>query len=224
MKITNKNRALGFTLVELLVVIAIIAALAAMATPVIMKQNKKAAMTQATSNAKQIFYLMIEFDGDYNQFPGEDVTDVDLAPYASGGTSNEIFKMFFEGGYTKSEEIFFAKGGAAKKGTPDNVISDGRILEAGECGFAYIRNQSTSENSGRPLLLAPMPDSAEIFDPSPYDGKGVVLRIDGAVKQMLLSKEFKAKMGDGTLFSETGTDSVWGGDYKKVDVLLPASS
>jgi len=223
MKLTKRNITKGFTLVELLVVISIIAALAAMATPVIMKQAKKAAATTAVSNAKQIFYLLVEFDGDFNQFPGKDITDVDLAKYASGTNSNEIFKMFFEGGYTTSEEIFFAKGGADKKGTPDNVITEAKLLVAGECGFAYISNMSTSDNSGRPVLMAPMPKTKQTFDPDPYDGKAIVLRIDGAVKQLLLSKDDLAKDGEGTLFdaTHTGTDGVWAGDYVDADLLLP---
>ncbi|MGB2350969.1 MAG: prepilin-type N-terminal cleavage/methylation domain-containing protein, partial [Akkermansiaceae bacterium] len=45
MKMTKHNMAKGFTLVELLVVIAIIAALAALSTPVVLKQQKKAAAT-----------------------------------------------------------------------------------------------------------------------------------------------------------------------------------
>ena len=225
MKLTKRNITKGFTLVELLVVISIIAALAAMATPVIMKQAKKAAATTAVSNAKQIFYLLVEFDNDFNQFPGKDITDVDLVARAGGSTSNELFSMFFDGGYTTSEEIFFAKGGADKKGSPDNVITAAKLLEAGECGFAYISNMSTSDNSGRPIVMAPMPETAEKFDKDPYDGKAIVLRIDGAVKQLLISKTFEAKDGEGTLFDTThkGVDGVWAGDFTPADLLLPES-
>jgi len=224
MKLTKRTTNQGFTLVELLVVIAIIAALAAMATPVIMKQNKKAAMTTTTSNAKQIFYLLIEFDGDYGQFPGQNIDDVDLVSLASGSDSNTVLGMFLEGGYIKSEEIFFAKGGASTNKVPDNVINpSGKMLEAGECGFAYYRDASTSDNSGRPVLMAPMPTTAKEFNPDPYDGKAVVLRIDGAVKQLLLKKTTKkAKIGGGKTLFETGDDTVWGTDgYKAADLLLP---
>ena len=47
----NRLTRKGFTLVELLVVIAIIVALAALATPAILKQRKKMDMTQAISNS-----------------------------------------------------------------------------------------------------------------------------------------------------------------------------
>lgn len=212
MKLTKRHMSKGFTLVELLVVIAIIAALAAMATPVIMKQNKKAAMTEATSNAKQIFYLMVEFDQDYGEFPGDDTAIDELSGF-TGPNSNDYLAQLIEGGYTKSEEIFYAKGGASSNKKPDNVITTQQDqLSEGECGFAYVKNQSTSVNSGRPILAAPL-DNGEEFKPDPYDGKAVVLRIDGAVKQLLLNRnDNKAKIGGGKTLFDTGNDTVWGTD------------
>ena len=212
----------GFTLVELLVVIAIIAALAAMATPVIMKQNKKAAMTEATSNAKQVFYLMVEFDQDYGEFPGDATAVDELAGY-TGSKSNDYLAQFIAGGYTKSEEIFYAKGGASNNKKPDNVITNQNDqLKAGECGFAYVRGQSTSDNSGRPLLFAPY-EGSQKFKPDPYDGKAVVLRIDGAVKQLLLNKDTNlAKIGGGKTLFDTGSDSVWGASGLNTSDILEA--
>lgn len=222
MKVTNRNMKKGFTLVELLVVIAIIAALAAMATPVIMKQNKKAAMTEATSNAKQIFYLLVEFDQDLGEFPGDDTAVDELSGY-TGSNSNDYFAQLIEGGYIKSEEIFYAKGGASSNKKPDNVITTkSDQLKEGECGFAYIKNQSTSDNSGRPIACAPL-NSGEEFKPDPYDGKAVVLRIDGAVKQLLLNKnDKKAKIGGGKSLFDTGDDTVWGTDgFVNADLVEP---
>lgn len=47
----------------------VVAALAALATPVILKQQKRAQLTQSTSHAKQLFYLLIEYDQDFAKFP-----------------------------------------------------------------------------------------------------------------------------------------------------------
>lgn len=212
MKITRKNMNKGFTLVELLVVIAIIAALAAMATPVIMKQQKKAALTTATNNAKQIHILMVEFDTDFGSFPSDDTAeaDVDLNGY-TGAYSNDYLGQFIAGGYIKSEEIFYAKAGSDTNKQPDNDYSSkAKTLEAGECGFAYITNQSTSDNTGRTILAAPMEDGALTFKEDPYDGKGIALRIDGACKQLRLSKERRAKLPGGKTLFEDGDDTVWG--------------
>ncbi|TAE90065.1 MAG: prepilin-type N-terminal cleavage/methylation domain-containing protein [Verrucomicrobia bacterium] len=63
----NRLTRKGFTLVELLVVIAIIVALAALATPAILKQRKKMDMTQAISNSKQV-YLEPRADSVHRQF------------------------------------------------------------------------------------------------------------------------------------------------------------
>ncbi len=206
MKLNTKHTRKGFTLVELLVVIAIIAALAAMATPVIMKQQKKAAATTAVSNAKQIFMLMVEFDQDFNSFPNDDTAEDDEDLNDFNGDANGYLGQFIAGGYTQSEEIFFAKGGSDSPGKPDNNIKEGKILEAGECGFAYTVNMSTSNNMGLPILLAPMATETT-FKPDPYDGKCVVLRIDGSVQQYRLKKnDDTANVGGGvTLF----TQDIW---------------
>lgn len=221
MKISRKNINKGFTLVELLVVIAIIAALAAMATPVIMKQQKKAAMTTATSNAKQVFLLMVEFDQDFGAFPNDDTADadVDLNGY-KGNNSNDYLAQLIAGGYVKSEEIFYAKAGSDTNKQPDNDFSTKtKTLEAGECGFAYIMNQSTSDNTGRPILAAPMEGSGETFKEDPYDGKSVVLRIDGAAKQLRLSNDKRAKVGGGKTLFDDGDGTVWGsGGYSSQDL------
>lgn len=47
----------------------VVAALAAMATPIILKQQKKAQLTESTSNAKQLFYVLIEYDQGFAKFP-----------------------------------------------------------------------------------------------------------------------------------------------------------
>ena len=225
MKITRKQINKGFTLVELLVVIAIIAALAAMATPVIMKQQKKAAMTTTISNAKQIFLLMVEFDQDFGAFPNDDTAnaDDDLNGY-SGSNSNDYLGQFIAGGYVKSEEIFYAKAGSSTNKLPDNDFSSKAVtLEAGECGFSYVVNQSTSDNTGRPIVMAPMTGSGETFKEDPYDGKAVALRIDGAAKTLRISKTSKkANIGAGRTLFDTGNDTVWGASgYVSADLKHP---
>ncbi|BDS07479.1 hypothetical protein NT6N_25190 [Oceaniferula spumae] len=219
MKLTKKHMSKGFTLVELLVVIAIIAALAAMATPVIMKQKKKADMTTATNNAKQIFLLMVEIDDDLGGFPSDDTaaSDADLNGY-TGSNSNDYLGQFLAGGYVQSEEIFYAKAGSASdaKKKPDNVYNTkSKTLEAGECGFSYVKDQSSSGNSGIPLLMAPMDDTST-FKEDPYGGKCVVLRIDGSVQTLRLSNERKGKLPSGQTLFDTGDDSVWGDQTPEV--------
>ncbi len=215
----------GFTLVELLVVIAIIAALAGLATPVILRAKKKADLTSATSNLRNLAALLFEFDQDWGSFPSKELYDTgDNAQQFPNCTpaddSNSLLSMLIAGGYTTSEEIFFVKGGSKATKKPDNAITSGKMLEAGECGFGYVmktggKAMSTSDNSGRPLLVAPLDGSGGAdpnFSTEPFDQKAVYLRLDQSVQQSRINKSSKKVTLPGvtkTLF-DTGEDTVWG--------------
>ena len=112
------------------------------------QRRKRVALTQAISNAKQVFYLMIEFDQDFGEFPSDDTasSEPDLKGYV-GKHSNDYLSQFIAGGFTRSEEIFYAAGGSKTKKKPDNDISTkAKTLEAGECGFAYVQRNVHSES------------------------------------------------------------------------------
>lgn len=66
MKLANKPKAAGFTLVELLVVIVIIASLAALSFTVGPKMMRKAKATEAMQNIRQIASLMTTYATDHN--------------------------------------------------------------------------------------------------------------------------------------------------------------
>ncbi|NWK57670.1 type II secretion system protein [Verrucomicrobiaceae bacterium N1E253] len=193
MNITRKNINKGFTLVELLVVIAIIAALAGFATPLVLKQMKKADMATATHNAKQLHLALFEFDQDYGFFP-DSADSAGLG--ASGNTANDVLRQLFLNGNVTSEENFYAKTAFSKQpdGDVGNESNDyNNALDNGEVGFLYIDDQSTGGNSSRPLLAAPLMSSggaptAMLFDKDIYGGKMMVLRIDGSVKQYRVDK------------------------------------
>lgn len=214
MKAHQPNITKGFTLVELLVVISIIAALAGLAMPVIMSQRKKAYIAEATSNAKQLHLALFSFGEDYGQYPGDDsaASESDFSSF-NGTTSNSVLGQLIKGKYVTSEEIFYVQGGGTTNKKPDNIISpDGKILEKGECGFAYIKNMSSSDNNGRPVLLAPYKGSYA-FKPDPFGGKAIALRLDGAVKQYRLDSNNNAKLpGTTKTLFDTGSESVWDSD------------
>lgn len=204
------DRARGNPWLQFLLVLVLLVVLAAMFTPVVMKCSKSAPMTTATSNAKQIFYLLVEFDQDFGRFP-TDVTAVDELEGYRGEYSNDYLAQFIAGGYTKSEEIFYAKGGSGPIKKPDNIIDHRKDqLGEGECGFAYIKDLSTKSNPKTPVLLAPMYGHGYKFNSDAYEGKAVVLRIDGAVKQFRLNKDRHAVIGGGKTLFDAGPASVWG--------------
>lgn len=178
----------------------------------IAKQRRKADMTMTISHAKQIFYLLFEFDMDWGAFPSDETekNDVDLKGY-KGKYSNDYLGQFFAGGYVKNEGIFFAKGGAPTDKKPDNDISTKKkTLEAGECGFAYYKGLSTSHHSRLPLLLAPMTGKGFKFNPKPYNGKAVVLHIDGSVRQYDIDENGDVVLPNGKKFFEGGKETAWG--------------
>ena len=175
MKMTKNKLAKGFTLVELLVVIAIIAALAALSTPVILKQQKKANATEAINNAKQVYLLMFEHDQDAGAFPAE------------AGTANLNFRKFLTEGYTTSEEIFYAKTSFTIK--PDGNVTGTDGCGAGEVGFLYVEGLGTTSPSNAPILAAPQrgAGATATFDENSFGGTAVVLRNDGGVKSFRIN-------------------------------------
>ena len=207
----------------------------AVMTPMVMKCQKKAPMITTVSNAKQIFLLLVEFDQDYGEFPSDKTAGM-IRPiqgyendpnngYASGmqmteeemksfhgNYSNDYLGQFIAAGYVQSEEIFSAKGGSAIKKRPDNDISSReKILEAGECGFAYVKGMNTVDfHADSPILMNPMYGDKYRFNPSTYQGKGVVLTLNGSARSYRIDSNHHLKRGDGKTLFEGGKDTVWG--------------
>ena len=183
MKMTKTKLAKGFTLVELLVVIAIIAALAALSTPVVLKQQKKASLAQGVNNAKQISYLMKDFEEQNGVYPTVDASD----GYGAAATSDLIFKKFYAAGnWDGDEEVFHAKTPFTIKPDGDEgavPATDALCLAPGECGFGYSAGLSSSNNASLPLVYAPLLTTAAMtFDTQSWGGSGCYLEISGAVK------------------------------------------
>ncbi len=181
--------------------------------------------------ANPVLLLLAEFDQDYGQFPGDSTAkkhvsagggrSVDLSPF-KGKYSNDYLAQLIAGGYTASEEIFVAPWRKDPSRKADNVISPrSEILKAGECGFSYVKNQSSSDNSGRPVLLAAMSGDGGQFDPRVYGGMAMVLRIDGSVRLLRPSKkDNRMKIKGGKTLFETGPDTVWGADGFRKSMLV----
>jgi prepilin-type N-terminal cleavage/methylation domain-containing protein len=186
---TNIKVKRGFTLVELLVVIVIIAALAALSSPMVFRQVKRAAEAQALSNARQIGIALFEFQDDYGTYPSaatllqvQEAFPDETIKGAAGTDSNGFFKQLFQVGLTQSEDIFFAKAKGIVK--PDGDIStSAKALGPGEVGFGYILDGlGTAGNPSRPVIATPLvQDSITEFDGDPFNRKAVVLRIDNSV-------------------------------------------
>jgi hypothetical protein len=93
-------------------------------------------------------------------------------------------------------------------------------LAAGEVGFSYImasptRGQNNKGDPERPVVVSPsyrfQPDWT--FDPEPYAGKAVVLRIDNSATSMRIREDNKkVSTNAGKTLGETGDQTPWDTD------------
>jgi hypothetical protein len=183
-------------------------------SPTVTKCTKTASLIEATSNAKQVFYLLKDFDHDYGSFPNDQTAKAKLELNAyCGEYSNDYLGQLIAGGYYKSEQVFYAKAGSSNQHRPDDDISTrAKTLEEGECGFAYIKGLGMSSHVETPVLLTPMYGDGYKFNAEVHKGRVIALRVDGAVKQYRLDENQHAVMhkGKGKTLFDGGKDTAWG--------------
>ena len=186
------------------------------------KSRKKPDLTEAVSNLRQIGLALFEFETEYGAYPSDETkaevkretkSDLDL----SGSSSNALFRQLIAANSVNWEEIFYAKGDGIRK--PDGDISPGHALESGEVGFGYIAGLKAEGNPARVIAFCPIIPGTDRFDPKPFNGKAVVLRIDNSVTSLNINKEGDAMVGPGKLLFETGSDTIWG--EQKLDIRYP---
>ncbi len=144
------------------------------------------------TNLRQIGLALFEFENEYGKYP--DATTIDAVRNKSGtdlslgtGTSNDFFRQLIAVGMTQSESIFYARIRGSKK--PDNVIDASHCLAKGEVGFAYVMGSTKDSNPSRPLAMAPIIPGTDRFDPKPFKGKAIVLRLDNSVTSLPIDKD-----------------------------------
>ena len=202
------------------VVILVIAFLAGLSAPMIIRQRKKADQTEAISNARSFSLALYEFEADYGSFPNAAtaplVADYSNNPEITGSSSNARFRQLFDAGITQSEQMFYAKSSGSQK--PDGNISPDNLLAPGECGFGYIENIRTDDKTPRPIAMAPFKPGSDEFDPTPFDGKAVILWSDSSVRSLPIDRTNGEAILDGRNLLDP-THPVWGGTPPSL--LLP---
>ncbi len=209
-------------------VISIIVALAAMATPQIFKALGRMALTENVNNARQVKLALDMFASDNDGvFPSRDTAEFYETP-GDDGKSNSLFLQLFAARSTESEKEFWVKNSqVCNKSKPDNVTTvDGKFeqdetLKAGDCGWAYVEEQTNGKKASRPLLFDSPPTGSGLeFDPELWDGKAVVVRIDGSVRPERLNPSNKVM--DGANKELLTTDSeVWGAATHDIEIAYP---
>ena len=144
------------------------------------------------SNARQIGLAMYEFEQKYGNIPdpinGEDVRNSAGTPLILGNvTSNDVFRKWLASGIAQSEVMFYAETKSSHR--PDGVSTGAKALEKGECGFTYFFGATKTDNPKRPLVATPMIPGTDRFDPKPFKGMAVILRMDNCVTTLPIDKD-----------------------------------
>ena len=185
------------------------------ATPlywVISRQVMAADRTTAHKHIGSIGVSLFEFDAEYGRFPdattAAKVKADSKTPLTLGAaTSNQIFRQFLAHGL-KTERHFYAKIAGSKK--PDDLFhDDAHALAPGECGFAYIAGLSSAVDPGTPIVVCPLIPGTTLFDPKPFGGKAIVLRVDNATTVFQIDPTGRVINGGKDLFDPS--QSWWNG-------------
>lgn len=180
----NQLLTVGFVSLGILVLLVLTA-------PLILRRPSRGVQTEAVNNARQIGLALFEFETEYGKFP--DATTVAAVRGKTGtliplGTkfSNDFFRQLLASGITTSEQMFYAKTGDTRK--PDGLMAGSQALEKRECGFTYFLGATQSDTPSRPLVVAPMIPGTDRFDPKPFKGKAVILKLDNSVTSLPIDK------------------------------------
>ncbi len=160
--------------------------------PRMMRIRGTCGQTEVVNNARQIGLALFEFSMEYGQFPdkttialvrAKNPTDLPLGTK----TSNDFFRQLIASGVAPSEQPFFAKVKGIIK--PDNIMTAGEALKKGECGFTYLSGLSAVGNPSRPLVVTPLIPGTDRFDPKPFKGKAVILRMDNSITSFSIRED-----------------------------------
>jgi hypothetical protein len=198
--------------------------------PLVVRSHRNSGQTNAVSNARQIGLALFEFENEFGRFPDE-TTGAKIRQKAGNlwnpgaSSSNDFFRQLIVTGYAAGEPMFYAQSSFSRK--PDNRIEPSeQSLAPGEVGFGYLMNGgsafNTEGNPARPIACAPLAfDGKKVsdrrIDPSIYDGKAVILRIDNSVQSIPIDQKSGAGyVGRGKTLLDTGLETVWGDSAKPV--------
>ncbi len=201
-------------LIGFLVIVALFA-------PIVISSPKSPDRIEAMNNAKQIGIALFIFQEEYGSYPNDQTAELVRQKHPtefnlSGTSSNALFRQLFAAKIVDNEAMFYSKSLGGSR--PDNDISSGHLLEKGEVAFAYIAGLSTEGNPSRPIAFGPVIPGTSRFDPKPFDGKGIVLRIDNSVSALSINKNGEAMIGGGVSLLDP-YNQLWNG--KAPDIRYP---
>jgi len=203
--------------------IVVLGGLAAVCFPVILKQRKAADRTWAINRICNMGAMLLEFDSEYGGFPDDktalEVQRVTKTPFTlTGPYSNDYFRQLLAGGGGKSELPFWCKTALSPDEPDEDFSTPAKALAPGEVGFSYIMASPTEGQSSKgepspPVVVAPSYQFRAdwTFDPEPYTGKAVILRLDNSAEAFSIREDNrKISTGSGKTLGDTGEGTPWG--------------
>lgn len=170
---------------------------------VVLKQRKAADRTEALNHARSMGLSLYEFDYEFGRFPDASTAakvkaDTRTPLTLGSASSNQLFRQLIAHGL-KSEKPFYAKIAGSWK--PDDLSSDdAHALQPGECGFTYIAGLSSKSDPSAPVMLAPVIRGTRLFDPEPFGGRAVILRIDCSATLLPIDPSGRVLIGGRDIF------------------------
>jgi hypothetical protein len=169
-----------------------------LSAPMVFRSRKASDQIKALSNARQIGSALFEFESEFGKYPEASGASV---------TSNEVFRQLFTSNIRNNEKMFYAWVSGTKM--PDENMAGAELLKKGECGFTYFMGAKATDNPSRPIVVTPMIPGTDRFDPKPFEGKAVILRLDNSVTSMTINKDGHVML-DGRNLLDPG-HPIWGG-------------
>lgn len=183
--------------------------------PVVIRSHRKSDQTEAVNNVRQIGLALFEFDTEYGKYP--DATTISAVRRKAGSllplgkkSSNDFFRQLIAADIVRSESMFYSKINGCRK--PDNRIEAGKALAKSECGFSYLAGLSSKGNPSRPLIVTPLIPGTIRFDPTRFQGKAIILRMDNSVTSMPINGAGHVMSNGMNLLDPA--NPVWGGGDK----------
>lgn len=150
----------------------------------ILVQRNKAKTMEAHNNLRSLSCALLEFDHEYGRFPDASTIAMvrerteSLMPMGTR-SANDFIRQMIVAEIQATEVNCYAAIPRTHK--PDSRMDGSHALEKGECGFSYITGQSSKSNPDRPLVITPLIPGTDRFDPKPFNGFAIVLRIGGCL-------------------------------------------
>jgi type II secretory pathway pseudopilin PulG len=213
--------------------LVLLAGLIGATIPWVGQQRQASIQTEALNKLRQIGSALSAFDSEYGIFPDNNTPEevkenTGTALILSGPNSNDYFRQLIAKDLAP-EHAFWCKTSFSLK-SPDNITDPpGRALEAGEVGFSYVMitqtdGQSSSGDPARAVVIAPSYKARTdwTFDPKPFGGKALVLRLDNGAITVPIGPDRTAPIRTSANYRDSdgrvriGEGTPWGLDMEPV--------